>query len=470
MMAPRLGARRVAVVYVAARSVPRAPRSPNVDRATAAAPPSESAAAPPTPPRRLRRRANALTRARAQAGAPHAATPARTAATGAARAGGAERAPSGGARGWCGAVRGARRRRPSHPPRDLWGPAGGGGGGGGSRRAPPAGRRRRWRRRQRRRWRWRAATGADAAAADATPAVLLEGVPAALADGDVAATAAAHADAGGNGSTWGTTALLLTTAAAVPFERVVFAEAFAADRHCYDGGVFSFVWGAAEDGEYWRLSRWTTVVTPDGGGPPAHAQRSVPYKRASLAFSTRQWVHTDTLVAALRALPGVALTVAERLTPSSFAAQAATFAAADVVVAPHGAAVVNALFMPPDGAVVEVWRCCWDAALAGGAGGGGGGPHPPRMDGRLCAAPRAGPHVPAVHGDAVVGGGGGGGGGAWHPATLTAAERRAVAWGGDVCRWRSRRWTPRAFVVPDGRVVAAVQAAVAGVRRRRARR
>ncbi|OSX77302.1 hypothetical protein BU14_0153s0044 [Porphyra umbilicalis] len=257
---------------------------------------------------------------------------------------------------------------------------------------------------------------------DGGMSVLFEGIPAWHADANVTATMGgaaatmARADGAGGPSTWGTTALLLTTAAAVPHGRVVWGEAFAASRHCYEGGVFSLVWGAADDGEHYRLSRmrtavppaspggaWTLAVRPDARRTAAmafvrsavvrglqragHLPRRPPVPVAPAAparggwrrpqplpvrvllytrgdMTSRQWLSTGSLVAALRAERAVTVDVVHRLVPSSFAAQAATFAAADVLVAPHGAAAANALFLPPDGAVVEVWRCCWDAGVA----------------------------------------------------------------------------------------------------------
>lgn len=404
--------------------------------------------------------------------------------------------------------------------------------------------------------------------------VVLEDIREAVAGADVAAPAGRHSDTTpDNAPTWGTTALMLTVAAAVPPDRVVYKEGFAT-RHCWAGGVFSFVWGVAGDGEYYRLagmvssvqttpsskraghggeSKWTyrrrdmksqmasmafvrqailghlrwgghlppppLAALPDERGEEAQLPqwqrqlrahtspvptlasssplpiRVLLYTRADANY--RVWVNTTGVEAAIAALPGVTLTTLRSAGGTPLAAQAATFASADVYVAAHGGATVNALFLPSDGAVVEVWRCCWDADLSAAAataaaeGGGAGaslfrewsGPYVPLVGLALtylpCTEVNRAPAPPGRRrggeggrSDGSSGSDGDVGGGenddrVWMADELTPAELAAAAAGTPPCRHRTPRWSPASVVVPEEMVVGAVGAAVRGVRQRR---
>ena len=138
------------------------------------------------------------------------------------------------------------------------------------------------------------------------------------------------------------------------------------------------------------------------------------------------------------------------------------------------AAAANALFLPRDGALVEVWRCCVDARVAASpaAPRPWSGPFAAALGLPLTYLPCTELARPLARVDGAPVGGGASverpvPAAAWVPASLTAAERARVAAGGELCAFRAPRYTPARFVVDDAAAVAAVRGAVAGVRARR---
>lgn len=73
----------------------------------------------------------------------------------------------------------------------------------------------------------------------------------------------------------------------------------------------------------------------------------------------RQWANAEQLSKRLTRDSRIVLHFLKK-TPHSFRQQAELYSWADVLVAPHGAAMVNTIFMRPGAEVVEVWKYCYE--------------------------------------------------------------------------------------------------------------
>ncbi|CAN8067234.1 unnamed protein product [Agarophyton chilense] len=73
----------------------------------------------------------------------------------------------------------------------------------------------------------------------------------------------------------------------------------------------------------------------------------------------RKWISAQRLEKRLRRDRRVALTYVNEL-PKSLAQQASLFHSTDILVAPHGAAMANTVFMKDNSHVFEIWKCCKD--------------------------------------------------------------------------------------------------------------
>lgn len=71
----------------------------------------------------------------------------------------------------------------------------------------------------------------------------------------------------------------------------------------------------------------------------------------------RQWVNSEEVAARLRADKRVRLTFVQKH-PGELLDQVKLYHSADILVAPHGAAMANSFFMPRGSGVVIVWRFC----------------------------------------------------------------------------------------------------------------
>lgn len=136
------------------------------------------------------------------------------------------------------------------------------------------------------------------------------------------------------------------------------------------------------------------------------------------------------------------------LSRSSFGEQVRAFAAADVVVAPQGAGLVNLVAARPGTRVVAVWPCCWE---------GGDLDDPATTAGSWMAAvaPLLRVHLSYIKCAELDGPSGS------RLAALTVEERQTPGW---VCHWGHPRFSPPRFVTPVVPTLEALSAAIDAIR------